>query len=218
VTLYHNRTTVSGTLYGQETFAVQIHHGIGAADISTYADLTTAAAAVGTFLTSRGGTSSTKAEMQALGNGGLITHVQVAAMVDGLVVNTGDADITVIAQSGSATLPPQNAMVTTLLTDINSRATRGRMYWPLLVPLLSAGKYGSSLTTWCNDMKAWYTGISQALATTAGGSLAVFLPSVFSRVHMTLTPVSRLRVNSIVDTQRRRSWSLIPANTTITFP
>lgn len=213
-----NRVTTHGTLYGQEEFAIQWNFGLGTSAIADFAGLTNAATGIKTFLESVDGAASTNELNKALGSSSSINLIEVAAVVDGVTANTGEADIAYVASSGASLLPPQNSLVTSLLTDFNTRSTRGRTYWPMLNATdVFAGKLSLSETLWLTSFRAYLNGYAQALATVAGADLEIFTPSVYSKKLNELTEITRLRVNNVLDTQRRRSWSLVPTSTTVPY-
>jgi len=213
-----NRVTTHGILYAQEEFAIQWNFGLGSSAIADFAALTTAATAIKTFVESIDGAASTNELNKALGASASISSIHVDCVVDGVTANSGEADVAYIASSATSTLPPQNALVTSLLTDFNTRSTRGRTYWPMLnANNMGAGKLTLSETLWITSFRAYLNGYAQALATTAGADLEIFTPSVYSKKLNELTEITRLRVNNIIDTQRRRSWSLIPTSTTVPY-
>lgn len=211
----HNRVTIRGTLYGTERFACQLHFGLGTGAIGTFAQLTAAAEAIATYLESIDGGATTNELAVSLGAQGVLTDVDVATISNGSVLNTGTAAVTWTPFSGASDIPPQSALVTSLLTDVNSGSYRGRFYWPMLVPSkLTNGLWSGNPTNWLTAVADLLNAIANAIQAQGGGDLAVYAPAVYSRKLNALTVITRLRVNNVVDTQRRRSWDLLPTATT----
>lgn len=113
---------------------------------------------------------------------------------------------TVFSHAGSQAtnaLPNQCCVVTTLLTGRPGRSYRGRMYLPLTGPGLTAGQLSSSdCTTIATGMKTFFDAINGG----AGG----YSVAVISSRQSAMTSVVAVRVDSIVDTQRRRTQSSTP--------
>lgn len=106
--------------------------------------------------------------------------------------------------TGTISKPAQCAAVFTLLTGLAGRRYRGRFYWPWL----GTGYQGSTMqgiliTGTATDAAA----MLNAMGAEAGGVVPL-LPQVYSRAGDFLTPVSQVRVDNIVDTQRRRRDNL----------
>lgn len=100
--------------------------------------------------------------------------------------------------------PAQCCAVVTLLTGLAGRRYRGRFYWPWL----GTGYQGSTLqgiltTGTATDFAAMLNAMGAEV-----DSPVDLLPQVYSRAGDFLTPVSQVRVDNIVDTQRRRRDNL----------
>lgn len=115
--------------------------------------------------------------------------------------------LTPVAGTGTgAFMPPQCALVTTLLTGAAGRRTRGRMYWPIdlgmsttpQLPSTVVDRYCLAVETFLGKVTNRLTGSSVHVVSNAGSS---------SRA------VTQIRCDSKVDTQRRRARQLIPAYT-----
>lgn len=137
---------------------------------------------------------------------------------DGLIGISVQSSAVPTAGSGSVTLPPQSAIVTSLRTNTPGASGRGRLYWPLLAATLtSTGRL--SVPTNANvllDMKTYLTGMRSALAAafpTIGFDLAVR-----SKTTKTTPHVVRIQMGNVIDTQRRRRDSLTESYTSLTFP
>lgn len=215
--IQHNRVTIGGALYGSEKWACAFHFGNGTAALASFADLTSAASQIATALAALDGSSPTNAVFVTKTGIAQLQHVDVAVLADGVVANTGTANLAPTG-GGSGNLPPQTALVTSLLTDINDRSHRGRIYMPALNSTQSiAGLWTGSAATYLSGFASIANIMSEKLAGVGGGDLAVFALAVFSKLHMNLSPVTRLRVNNVFDTQRRRSWSIPPVNTVVNY-
>lgn len=101
--------------------------------------------------------------------------------------------------TGSPQLPNQCSVVATLLSGLPGRSQRGRMYLPVLV-----GEFANSPDV---QMTQDFTEfIATALANVLNQADAEgFHPVVVSSTKTTAVPVTDIRVDSKVDTQRRRS-------------
>lgn len=109
--------------------------------------------------------------------------------------------------SGTTTInaPPQCARVLTLLTPLAGRRYRGRIYWPSL---------GNTMST---NLKADATqGDADAIATVLAGFQAVGSETdrlklgVYSAAADVVTAVTAVRIDDVIDTQRRRTDALTP--------
>lgn len=210
----HNRVTIGGPLYTSERWACSFHFGTGTTDLSAFSDLTAAAAAIGTALAALDGSSPSNAVFVTKTGVAALTHVDVAALSDGHVTNTGTTTINPTG-GASGNLPPQTALVTSLLTDFNNRSGRGRVFMPALNSTQSiAGLWSGSASTWLTAFGAILNVMAEKLAAQAGSDIAVFAPAVYSGLHNQLNIVKRLRVNNVFDTQRRRTWSMPTTGTT----
>lgn len=108
-----------------------------------------------------------------------------------------------ISGSGTPSMPPQASTVVTLLTDLAGRRNRGRIYWPRLTGTMTSTlkvTTGSGTATDFRDMLR----ALQSDGTTTGA----YTLSVYSAAAETLTPVSRISIGDVVDTQRRRRDAL----------
>lgn len=210
----HNRVTIGGPLYTSERWACSFHFGLGATDLSAFSDLTAAATQIGTALAALDTSSPTNTVFLLKTAGAALTQVSVAALVDGHVVNTGAATINPPG-GGSGNLPPQTALVTSLLTDVNTGSGRGRVFMPALYGIQCInGMWTGSASAWLTSFGAILNIMSEKLAAVASADLAVFAASVYSTKLNQLNLVKRLRVNNVFDTQRRRTWSLPATGTT----
>ena len=119
-----------------------------------------------------------------------------------------EADMTAVTgASAGQTLPLQCSMVATLLTGRPGRSYRGRMYLPATNATLSQGQF-SSITD------ATAAGVAQLLGQVKNVA-PTMQPVVASATVGVMTPIVQVRIDSKIDTQRRRSQSLIPARTSI---
>lgn len=110
---------------------------------------------------------------------------------------------TVTGNASVAGLPTQCAVVHTLKTNRPGKSGHGRMYVPLTCIAQMDGDgqvQGSNVSSLSTSLAGLFTALN-ASAPANGGSFAV---SVVSWTHALITAVSRVVVDSVVDTQRRR--------------
>jgi hypothetical protein len=163
----------------------------------------------------------------AIESGGTQTGLPLQAQLSTAVRVTGvtctylndDNDAVVVSKrvfatplvgTGTAKMPPQSAVVATLLTNVPGRSARGRLYWPALALTLSSSTLRiapADQQTIAGGTSAWL----QALEAAWPGSEDI-RSTVNSRVKGTNTPVTAIRVGDVVDTQRRRRDQLLEAN------
>lgn len=105
-----------------------------------------------------------------------------------------------VTGTGTITLPLQTARVVTLLTGTPGASFRGRMYWPKV----TTGQSSTGTDTSLNQ--PWATNFALSLRTMAqiAPSTSAGQPAVVSLTKGLITPVIRIRVGNVVDTQRRR--------------
>lgn len=215
--LLHNRITLGGSLYTAEKWAVQLHFGTGTAAVTAFPDLTTVASAIGTALAALDIASPTNAAMVAKTKGAKLERIDVAAMSDGIVTNSSFASIAPPG-GGSEGLPPQCAGVVSLLTNVNTRSGRGRCFWPVLnTSQVVGGFWPSGNAGFLTGFQAILNTCAQKLQITGGADLAIYAPVVYSRKLNQVNIITRLRVNNVVDTQRRRSWNMPETNATAAY-
>lgn len=129
-------------------------------------------------------------------------------------VSQGITTITLAGTGAGEPLPPQVAVVGSLISDVPTRAGRGRAYFPPpTVDSMNSGKMATaSRDIFANAWKNMLDNIGAA----AGGAYTVcirhpnFLPSAF-------TPVTRIKVGDVFDTQRRRRNKLKEAYDLLTL-
>jgi len=113
---------------------------------------------------------------------------------------------------GTAKMPPQTSLVTTLQTNVPGRQARGRLYWPYLALTIDSTtlrvssatqlQIASSTAAWLQDLEDAYPGsesVQSAVISMTGG---------------TATPITSVRVGDVLDTQRRRRDQLLEAYAT----
>lgn len=106
--------------------------------------------------------------------------------------------------AGAQTMPDQCAVCVSLLTEASGRQNRGRMYLPINSATLPAsGQLGTGTNTqYVTALKVY---LQKATFRIPGSSIVVM-----SNVGSHTTGVTRLRADTIVDTQRRRTNKLVP--------
>lgn len=116
--------------------------------------------------------------------------------------------------TGTVVLPAQTSLVATLRTAVAGRSYRGRLYFPMTGGALTTGH--QTATAKCDSLatatKTLIDGIN-ALVPTGGNppSVRVSVRSGAGGGHS--TPVTQVAVNSLPDTQRRRTGSILPSYT-----
>lgn len=157
----------------------------------------------------------------ALNGGDVIpdyTLLSVAASVTGVTASyiNEDNQTVVVAERvldtpavgvGAPSFPGQCAVVTSLITNIPGRRTRGRLYWPFLA--LGIDSETLRLTPSDAQAIATVTGTWLHDVAAAFGSTGPLIPSVVSLAGGTSAPIVSVRVGDVVDTQRRRRDQLL---------
>lgn len=111
-----------------------------------------------------------------------------------------DAPINVPGSSGSTSLlPDQLAVVVGLRTDMAGRRHMGRVYLPITAWGLSSQAQLS--TADCTGLAGWFAQFIRAL----NGNIGSQRVGVLSQAGATFTPVTSVKVDSKLDTQRRRT-------------
>lgn len=211
----YNRLVIAGQLYQQERFNCTWHFGGFGDSPDSFNDLTDAVGAIAAYFS---GLPNSNLLLSTLGNGAAINEVTLSAVNDGRTVNVASATVSHAASTQSSVQPPQVAVVTSLLTDNNTRSGRGRFYWPVLgSSSVSSGRFSPNRGQWLTTVDEAFDQVANILQTVAGGDLALHAPVIYSRKNQWTDLITRLRVNNVLDTQRRRSWSLIPASTTVDY-
>lgn len=194
----YSRNTIAGTLPNGEIFATSFWCNEGPTTLdATQTQADTLGQLFGTEWNSGAGSPA-----------GL---VPAACTVDSFTTysyldNSGKASfvgvhtLALVGVANSQSMPDQCALVTTLNTGASGRRHRGRMYWPALYGLTGNGQMGPAL---CD-------GLSQWLATYFGGvnsHLGDQRVVVLSQAAGNSRAVTAIKVDSVVDTQRRRAQS-----------
>lgn len=117
----------------------------------------------------------------------------------------GESTNTAVAGTGSVKCPPQIALVATLLTGLAGASYRGRIYLPCLT--YSADGSGNIATGIPALVATSLANFFSVVRTrTAGG--ANWIPAVSGAAGS--NPVSAVRVDNVLDTQRRRRDKIVP--------
>lgn len=108
----------------------------------------------------------------------------------------------------TAAFPPQCSLAISLLTQVAGKRFRGRMYWPHIGgALTTAGK--STLAT-----QSLTTNIATTLATiNALAQIDIGVIGVHSAASDLVTPVTRVSIGDVIDTQRRRRDDMVEVRT-----
>lgn len=101
-------------------------------------------------------------------------------------------------------LPPQCALVISLLTGVPGKSFRGRMYWPRIAGgVTDTGRDATVGITPTNNVAAFIGGIGTLNTGDVGDA------AVVSATKLLVTPVTQISIGDVIDTQRRRRDSLI---------
>lgn len=125
---------------------------------------------------------------------------------------TLSASVPLTTNEGAAAIkmPDQCTMVASLRTGRAGRSFRGRMYIPTPALTISNDSQVPSVNT--VDIA---TRTATLITTINASSLGVV---VMSATQTAATPVTAVQVNSVVDTQRRRTNKIVPNQTSIVNP
>lgn len=141
-----------------------------------------------------------------LGAAGAVTgvtlyHYPAAGPADSVGESTGAG----FPGVGSIQMPPQAAVVFSLLTGIPGRSYRGRMYWPALNGVINIG-----LAQDVDDCQAQADAMAGVLAALVAANYPdpPYYVGVHSATQDVVTPVTRVAVGTRFDTQRRRREGL----------
>lgn len=126
----------------------------------------------------------------------------------------GASTATPVAGVGTVEMPPQVALVLTLLTGQPGGSYRGRMYLP------AAGAPASSSGTTSRGSQGNVDNLGDLLVSIADAApeIAATLPAVVSERLSTVTAVTQVRLGNRLDTQRRRSDSIVETYYTTSIP
>lgn len=148
------------------------------------------------------------------GNNVTLTDVETYGYQNtGPAVAAGAAQVSpALAGTGTPTAPFQTCRVVSLLTGLPGARNRGRIYMPALSPDMAVT--GKSLVPagYLTDCIALFEGIGAAWP----GGFPINL-AVYSAANDAVTPVTRLSVGDVLDTQRRRRDTLPEVYTTATY-
>lgn len=113
---------------------------------------------------------------------------------------------------GVPALPPEIAVCVSLLTGAPGRSNRGRMYLPALTSASNATNANGTITTATQGtIASWAAALIGGINTTGAGTAMTVM--VWSRVHQSTRPVTRVQVGNQYDVQRRRQNSTPEAYT-----
>jgi hypothetical protein len=140
-------------------------------------------------------------------NGTKFTSV-TAYRVNGLGKSTEQAEATfatAVKGTGSMALPPQCAIVTTLLTGAPGRSARGRLFLGGLSTFLTdEGRITpAAQLVLANNLAGFYIGVRAQ----AGGD--TFRPVVVSPTTTQARKITRIQIGNVVDTMRSRRGKLV---------
>jgi hypothetical protein len=197
------KTVIGGTLPGGEVFAFGWQNR--AVGVSTQTDLNmvngqTNAALANNFLT-----TSVKALFS--------TQVVFTRVTNYLYTGGSSASLvsvstpSIAGTSAVAGMPNQCAVVVTLETGVPGRSNRGRAYLPPVnVGLINAGTVQLSSAT-CTTLANAFASMLTALHDDSSPN---GVPAVASALKGAIRDITAVRVDSIIDTQRRRRNKLVP--------
>jgi len=112
-------------------------------------------------------------------------------------VSGATASVPVVGVYTATQIPPQCATVASLYTGNTGRHNRGRVYLPAIAPLLGGGQTSTAVTS------NWTTYIAQFLTHMNSATTGAFTYNAC--IGTQLCPsITRVQIDTIVDTQRRR--------------
>lgn len=109
---------------------------------------------------------------------------------------------------GTSTAVPQVALVCTLLTGIAGRSYRGRVYLPAAQGTDANGRINASSAT---NTATNYANFLSAIALVGGTIGDTVFPAVLSATQNDTTPITAVRCDNVLDTQRRRRDKVLPS-------
>lgn len=190
-------------------------------DMSTYvsglAQLNTWANTIMTDLTTNWGLAPYAGLKGLLGAATNITRIQVQYLLGGTLTTVGEAFFGTPLVGSGLNAFPQLARVITHRSDFAGKSYRGRSYWP------GTGGAGSqtngtfttpSAASTLTAIKALYGDF----ATTCPVGGAAHGPAVYSGKIDSVTPVTHIATDDVMDTQRRRRDKIVGTTTTVAWP
>ena len=201
----YSKTVLEGTLPGGEIWQCGIWANEAPSDEA--ATQAQADAFGADFTTTWGGSHNNIGNFWASNTG--ITQLRTYSYLDdsGKATYVGVHDL---SHFGSATqsMPDQIALAITLQTGYSGRRRRGRIYWPVNAGALSSGQLSEAQ---CGNFCDFFATLLDAWNTHLASQSMVVLSQVAGNSH----PITAIRVDSKLDTQRRRAQSMA-ANATAT--
>jgi hypothetical protein len=200
---YH-RIVINGSMAaGAETWSTSFGVDQAGSIDTTPEALATWAQACMTYL---GGAGAPATALKALLSSAVrIENVQVYYYEDigQPAFSQGQSTSASFSGSGNPAQAPQVAVVASLLSARPGRSYRGRMYWPAQAATIANSLRWSGASA----------GMAGNFATMIGvlarsGSDVAAVPVIVSQKLLALTPVTRVSVGDVFDTQRRRRESL----------
>lgn len=189
------RLSIGGTLYEVESWSIGVHF-TGANTLTPAADLR----------------APTEGLISALGPLYRHTSAQLGFVkyneldhVTGKYVDAAQSNSEYISPeytaTGTPSLLPQAALVATLTTALQrGRGHAGRVFLPVSPPIQSTGHVGEATAVpIANAVANWINSIALLTGDT---------PVVWSKIGDSVTPITGVKIGSIIDTQRRRRSSI----------
>lgn len=199
------RVVIGGTLYGSQGWSIGVSFALGSPPTNTklYQWLLLLAPHVHTWAFAMTGGTPTWGTLTKCNS--LATYGYAAGSVTATA--QAQAPLEEVAGSASATLPPQCAVVHSLLSGAPGRKNRGRVY----VPLTAGGAIGNGQlpATKCQELASdMATLLTSMSAEDYDGSPTT--PSIATTRPVPTIPIGAVAVDSVVDTQRRRTDKIVP--------
>lgn len=213
----HNRIVIRGTMGAEENWSTSIAYipsaSTPASYVTTQQELNDWADDIGADIDG-GGLSILR---NALSTSGIITEVVTQKFRnDNTLERQSIPYIANEAGLGTPAMPPQCAIVISLLTGSVGASYRGRVYWPAVGAALD-GSLRLNTPTEPSDVATEF-----ATKLFDWGNLApvggTARPVVFSRTQDVVTPVTSIRVGNVCDTQRRRRDGMTEAYVAVDYP
>lgn len=212
-----NRVILSGHIAGVQSWSVGLSFGAagGTSDgVTTYDELNEWAEAIGQL---NGGHVFDDELGVALGTITDLSQIRTEALqANGDLVEAAEvAQSPAYSGSGTVHMPPQSSIVMSLDTGRPGRSYRGRAYWPALGLPLDTGSARIDISD-ATSLATSFVGFlgDIAAAAPAGHNLD---PVVASAKLGVQTPVTRVQVGTVVDTQRRRRDKLVEQYASVTY-
>jgi hypothetical protein len=202
------RVVTSGLINGVQTWSFGQTYVPASVAAPTQSDLDSFNAAVQASLVANLFTAGTKVFWSTATTWEKVDSYYYPALANVAALHSSTTTGAPITGTGTVFNPTQTAIVCSVLTDIPSRRTRGRFYYPYTGKTLGAGHKVSNadVDTLCNAMAAHVLAL-QAGTPLAGKAVSL---AVESQIGGMASLATKLSLNNEVDIQRRRADKILP--------